>query len=38
MKEGCYAVYNEKIYEAELWSELNQRGMIMLISKEDADF
>lgn len=37
MKEGSYAVYNGKVYEAELWSELNQKGMIMLISKDDVD-
>jgi len=37
MKEGSYAVYNEKIYEAETWSELNQKGIIMLISKDDED-
>ena len=37
MKEGCYAVYNGKEYEAELWSELNEKGMIMLISKDDVD-
>ena len=37
MKEGTYAVYNGKVYEAELWSELNKKGIIMLISKDDAD-
>ena len=37
MKEGCYAVYNGKVYEAELWSELNKKGIIMIISKDDAD-
>ena len=37
MKEGCYAVYNDKVYEAELWSELNKKGIIMLISKDDVD-
>ncbi len=37
MDEGSYAVYNGKIYGAELWSELNQKGMIILISKDDVD-
>ncbi|HEY8803900.1 MAG TPA: hypothetical protein VIM42_02115 [Clostridium sp.] len=37
MEEGSYAVYNGEIYGAELWSELNQKGMIMLISKNDVD-
>ncbi|MBU3181238.1 hypothetical protein [Clostridium psychrophilum] len=37
MKEGTYAVYNGKVYEAELWSELNKKGIIMLISNDDTD-
>ena len=37
MKEGTYAVYDGKVYEAELWSELNKKGIIMLISKDDTD-
>lgn len=37
MKEGTYAVYDGKVYEAELWSELNKKGIIMLMSKDDTD-
>lgn len=37
MKEGSYAVYKGKIYEADLSTDPKEKGLIMLISYDESD-